>query len=408
MRQTIRLGRVAGVPVGLNGGALVLLVLLAAALAFGRLPFVEPGRGWPVYALAGLVTAVLFLACLLVHELAHVVVARANGIHVDGVTLWLLGGVAQLRDEPRTPGAEFAVAVVGPATSLVLGGAFGGLAAGLLAVHADPLLVGTAVYLGAVNVLLAAFNLVPAAPLDGGRVLRAAVWRWTGDRVRGGVVAARAGRAFGVLLIAFGFGTVLLGAGFGGLWWALLGWFLVHAAAAEEARAVTGRRLSGVRVADVMSARPVTVDPDLPVDAFVDEVAMLHRFSTYPLVDGDGRLTGLVTLNRLRAVPPHQRSSTRLREVACPPDRVPVARPDEPLLDLLPRLDGCADGRAVVVDGTGRVVGLVSPSDVSAAVAVADLRGSGPYALLGADLNAAGDRREDRGEDRRVAGTRTG
>src|ERR671933_846508 len=215
MRQTIRLGRVAGIPVGLSGGALVLLVLLAAAIAYGQLPAVEPGRGWPVYAVAGLVGAALFLACVLVHELAHVVVAKAAGVHVESVTLWLLGGVAQLRDEPRSPGAEFAIAVVGPLTSLALGGGFGAVAALLSALGADRLAVGVAAYLAAVNLLLALFNLVPAAPLDGGRVLRAAVWRWTGDRVRAGVVASRAGRIFGLVLIAIGLVQVLMLRGFG-------------------------------------------------------------------------------------------------------------------------------------------------------------------------------------------------
>jgi Zn-dependent protease len=390
MKQTIRLGRVAGIRVGLNGGALVIVVLLAAGLAFGQLPRLDPGRGAVVYVLAGVVAAVLFLASILVHELAHALVARLKGVEVDAITLWLLGGVAELRSEPRSPGAEFAVAVVGPLSSGVLGGVFGVAAFGLYAAGADTLTVGVASYLAYTNVVLAVFNLVPAAPLDGGRVLRAAVWRWTGDQVRAAVVAARAGRIFGLVLIVAGLGqALLLRAGLGGLWWVLLGWFLVQAAAAEEERAKLGRQLHGVRVADVMTPQPVTAEPDIPVARFIDEVALRHRHSTYPLVDDDGRLTGLVTLNRIRAVPPDLRPVRRLADIACPPDEVPVARPDEPLTDLLPRMSGCADGRAIVVDAAGRVVGLVSPRDISSAMAVANLRASQPYPLLGADLNAA-------------------
>jgi len=390
MRQTIRLGRVAGIRIGLDGGALVIVLLLAAGLGFGRLPRLAPGHGIAVYLLAGLAAAVLFLASILVHELAHATVARANGVEVDAITLWLLGGVAELRSEPRSPGAEFAIAVVGPLSSGVLGGLFGALAFGLSAAGVGTLTVGVASYLAYTNLALAVFNLVPAAPLDGGRVLRAAVWRWTGDRVRAAVAAARAGRVFGLFLIVAGVCQVLLlRAGLGGLWWVLLGWFMVQAAAAEEQRAKLGRQLHGVRVADVMTPQPVTADPEIPVARFIDEVALRHRFSTYPLVDGEGRLTGLVTLNRIRAVPPQHRPVRRLADIACPPDGVPVARPHEPLIDLLPRLGGCADGRAVVVDDAGRVVGLVSPSDVSAVMAVADLRASQPYPLLGADLNAS-------------------
>ena len=311
MRQTIRLATVAGVPVGLSGSALVLLVLLATGLAFGRLPAVEPGRSWVAYTFAGLLAAILFLASILAHELAHVAVARANGVHVESLTLWLLGGLTELRDEPRTPGAEAAVAVVGPATSLGLGVVFAGFAPALSVVGADRLLVAVAAYLAWTNVLLALFNLIPAAPLDGGRILRAAVWKWTGDRSRAGVAASRAGRVFGLVLIALGIGTALLLGSFGGLWWVLLGWFLVHVASAEENRAVLARRLHGVRVRDVMSPAPVAADPETPVDLFIDRALLRHRFSTYPLVGPDGRLTGLVTVNRLRAVPPQQRHTTR-------------------------------------------------------------------------------------------------
>src|SRR6266508_923293 len=174
MRQSIRLGRIAGIQLGLNGGALVIVVLLAAGLAFGRLPAIDPGRSAVAYFVAGLVAAALFLASILLHELAHALVARANDIQVDAITLWLLGGVAELRSEPRTPGAELAVAAVGPATSAVLGGLFGALAGGLSAGGADRLIVAVAAYLAVTNLALAVFNLVPAAPLDGVRVLPAA------------------------------------------------------------------------------------------------------------------------------------------------------------------------------------------------------------------------------------------
>jgi len=389
MRQTITLGRVAGIRLGLNGGAVVIVVLLAAGLAFGRLPAVHPGQSPVVYLTAGLVAAVLFLASILAHELAHALVARANGVEVEAITLWLLGGVAELRNEPKTPGAEFAIAVVGPVTSGVVGGLFGVVAFGLSSAEAGGIAVAVASYLAVTNVALAVFNLVPAAPLDGGRVLRAAVWRWTGDRARAAIAAARAGRIFGLVLIGGGVAqALLLRSGLGGLWWVLLGWFLVQAAAAEEERARLGRKLHGVTVAEVMTARPVVADPDLPVAGFIDRVALADPYSTYPLVDRHGRLTGLVTLNRIRAVPPQQRATRRLADIACPPDQVPVARPEEPLVDLLPRLHGCVDGRAVVVDDAGRVVGLVSPRDISNAMALADLRAAQPYPLLGADLNA--------------------
>ena len=391
MRETLSLGRVAGVKVGINWSALAIVVLIVAGLASGQLPSEYPGRSPVEYVAAALVAAVLFLASLLAHEIAHAIVARRNGVEVHSIVLWLLGGVAQLEGEPRTPGADFRIAVVGPLTSLALGVVFGtiGYVAALL--DADRLAVGVLAYLAGTNVLLAIFNLIPAAPLDGGRVLRAALWRWRGNREAAAVTAARAGRVFGFALVGLGLLQTLLTGTFSGVWLALVGWFLISAATAEEQQARMGSRLSGVRVGDVMTGNPVVADGAMTLAEFVDRLAMSHQFSCYPLVDHGGRLTGLVTLNRVRAVPPSRRSDTRLRDIACPPDDVPTAGPDEPLLTLLPRMRGCTDGRAVVLDEHGRVVGVVSATDISRALQSADLRSFHAYPPpRGADLTTIG------------------
>jgi Zn-dependent protease/CBS domain-containing protein len=389
MRATIRLGRVFGVPIGMNAGAVFIVLLIGAGLAFGRFPAQHPGRPTASYLLAGAVAAVLFVAGLLAHELAHAVMSRRYGIAVEEIVLWLLGGVAKLRGQPRTPGAEFLIAVVGPAASLAVAVVCGAAAVALRIAGVSGLPVAVAGYLAVANLALAVFNLIPAAPLDGGRVLRAAVWRATGNRTRAGLVASRAGRLFGLTLIILGIGQTLLLGGLSGLWLALLGWFMVHAASGEEQATVLTHRLHGVLVRDAMSEGPLTAPADATVARFIDEVALRHRYSTYPLVDPHGRLTGLVTLNRLRAVPVPERGGTTLGAIACPPADVPLARPDEPLLDLLPRLEGCSDGRAVVVDAAGVVVGLVSPSDISRLVATADLRSDDPYPPRGADLTVS-------------------
>ncbi|WP_433500177.1 site-2 protease family protein [Sphaerimonospora sp. CA-214678] len=387
MRSSIRLGRIAGVSVGLNISVLVIVAILVFGLAFGRFPIAFPGSSPAVYLLAGVAAAVLFLASLLAHELAHAVMAKRHGIEVSGITLWLLGGVAELRGEPRTPGADVRIAAVGPATSLAAGVVFGLLTWLTSAVGGAPLLAGMFGYLAVVNVLLAVFNLIPAAPLDGGRVLRAALWAWRGDRVSAAVTAARAGRTFGYFLIALGLLQVVSGLGFQGLWLALIGMFLVNVASAEEQQTQLGAALHGIRVGDVMSERPVTADPGETVTDLVERVVMRHRLSTYPLVDEHGGFVGLVTLNRIRAVAPQARATTRLRDIACPPDDVPRAQADEALTDLLPRMGGCADGRAVVLDPDGRLIGLITPSDISRTIQTVDLRAAQPYpAPRGADL----------------------
>ncbi|MGY1693896.1 site-2 protease family protein [Geodermatophilus sp. SYSU D00814] len=388
MTETFRLGRIAGIRVGVNASVLVIVLIIAGGLALGRFPLVLPGRSGLAYATAALAAAVAFLASLLAHELAHALVARRNGVEVEGITLWLLGGVARLRGGARTPGAEFRIAGVGPLTSLALGALF--TAAGLLAraAGAGGLPVAVLDYLAVINVSLAVFNLVPAAPLDGGRLLRALLWWRRGDPWSSAVTASRAGRFFGFALIALGALQLVTGRGLGGLWLGLVGLFLVNAATAEEQQARASARLGGLPVGRVMSGPVLTADPDQPVERFLHEVVLAHRFSTYPLVDAGGALAGLVTLNRLRSVPPGARARTRLRDVACPPSEIPTARPDEPLLDLLGRMQGCTDGRAVVVDG-GRVVGVVSPSDVTRTLQLADLAAAGRYPPAGGGADVA-------------------
>jgi Zn-dependent protease/CBS domain-containing protein len=313
-------------------------------------------------------------------------VARRHGIEVAGITLWLLGGVAELRGEPRSPGDDAKIAGVGPLTSVAAAVVFEVGAWLVSVVSGPPLIRGMLAYLAVVNVLLAVFNLIPAAPLDGGRVLRALLWaRWQ-DRVRAAVAAARAGRTFGYVLIALGFLQLVGGLGLQGMWLALIGLFLVNAATAEEQQNRMGAALRGIRVGEVMSAQPVTAHPDETVTDLIDRLVLHHRLSTYPLVGDDGRFAGLVTLNRIRGVPPRERPATRLHDIACPPDDVPQAKPEDALTDLLPRLNGGADGRAVVLDGDGRLVGLITPSDISRTVQTADLAADGPYRPRGADL----------------------
>ena len=392
MRASIPLGRIGGVAVGLNYSVLVIVAVLIVGLGLGRFPIDHPGLPLWLYLAAATATALLFLASLLAHELAHALVARRYGIEVAGITLWLLGGVAQLVGEARTPRADLRIAAVGPGTSLgaaVLFGLVGWLLSGL---GAPSLLTGMFGYLAAVNVLLAVFNLIPAAPLDGGRVLRAILWARWGDRARAAIAASRAGRGFGSALIVLGFLLLFTGPGFQGLWLALIGWFLVNAASAEEQQARLGAALHGIRVGDIMSGHPVTAAPDETVAGLIDRVVMRERLSTYPLVAADGALRGLVTLNRIRQVPPDMRPVTLLSDIACPPGEVPTAHPDDALTDLLQRMSGCADGRAVVLDSADRLVGIVTPSDISRAVQTADLRADLPYSGPGTGLAATGDR----------------
>lgn len=383
MTPTLRLGTIAGVRVGMHWSVLGILIVLVVGLGYASWPRVLPGYPAYAYAVAALVAAVLFLASLLAHELAHAVVARRNGIGVEGITLWLLGGVARLRGETRSPGADLRIAGVGPLMSVLVGAGFG-LVAWLCATVDAPSLVSIVpAYLAVINGVLAAFNLIPAAPLDGGRILRAALWAWRGDRTRAAVWSARAGRGLGLALVFLGAWRLLFDGAGNGLWWILIGLFIASMAGAEERQAELGSALAGVRVRDVMTPGPDTADGDATVSAFLHDVALVRRHSAFPLLDEHGRLQGLITLNRLKSVPAERRDTTRLADVACPPVDVPLAEPDEPLSDLLQRLGGCTDGRALVFSD-GELAGIVSPSDISRMVT---LRGIGAGRQgTGADL----------------------
>ncbi|WP_346538861.1 site-2 protease family protein [Micromonospora sp. DPT] len=372
MRASFRLGRIAGVPVGVNWSVLVIFLLIAWGLSANQFPRAYPGRSTAAYVLAGLAAAVVFFLGLLAHEVSHAVVAKRNGLQVQGITLWLFGGVAELRGEAKNPGAELRIAGVGPLVSLLIGLFFGAIAVVLALSGQTGLLLGSLAWLAGINVLLAIFNVLPAAPLDGGRLLRAAVWKATGDRTKASVVAARAGWVLGALLIGLGLVQFLTGFGVGGLWLALIGWFLIGAAGAEERQARMGSALHGVRVGDVMTPQPQTASAEMTVADFVDHYLFAYRHTALPLTE-EGRPVGLVTLDRVRGIPADRRGSTTLAEVSCRAEDLVLARPEEQLNDLLPRLSECADGRALVVTDQ-RLVGIVSPSDISRAVQRGSLR----------------------------------
>jgi Zn-dependent protease/CBS domain-containing protein len=311
----------------------------------------------------------VFFAALLAHELAHSLVALRYGLRVEKITLWIFGGVSQLSGDVPSPGAEVWIAGVGPLTSLVLGGIFLG-AAGLFAgTHpASASVAGvfeTALaYLGVTNVALAVFNVIPAAPLDGGRLLRAIVWWRTGDRVKATVWASRSGQAFGWVFAAGGLYGFFVTRQWTWLWFAFIGWFLISAASAEAQQAVVTGQLRGIRVSQIMTPDPVTVPGSSTVSEFLDGHLFRARHQGFPVIQEGHGVTGLVTINRIRQVPADERDRTRLADIACPLADVATAAPDDSVADLLPRLTACADRRALVFRD-GRLAGIVSPSDIA-------------------------------------------
>ena len=369
MRDAIPIGRIAGFPVNVHWSVLVILWLFTWSLA-STLPGTVKGYSHGAYWLAGVCGALVLLASLVAHELAHAVVARRAGVAVGSVTLWLFGGVTTLGSEAKTPKAAFRIAIAGPATSLALAAIFGGLVAALPSLGAAPIVGGVASWLAGINLLLGVFNLLPGAPLDGGRVLRAFLWRRHGDSVRASIGAAHAGRVVAFILIALGLAEFLLGGLVGGVWLAFIGWFIFAASREEEMRISTQQMFSGVRVADAMTPRPHTAPGWITVDDFVQRYVLGDRHSAYPVVDRSGSISGLITLRQLRDVAPGRRATTIVAEVAQPLHEVPSGTPQEPLTALLERMAPAGHRSRALVFDSDHVVGIVTPADVARLIEV--------------------------------------
>lgn len=377
MRDAIPLGRIAGFEVKVHWSVIVILWLFTWSLATA-LPGAVKGYSRPTYWLAGACGAVVLLASLLAHELAHAVVARRMGVRVGDVTLWLFGGVTTLHGEAKTPKADFRIAAAGPATSLALSAGFAALAVVLPALGAGAIAVSVTWWLAVINLVLGVFNLLPGAPLDGGRLVRAYLWRRYGDSVRAAVGAARAGRVVAIILIVLGLAEFLVGGLVGGVWLAFIGWFIFAGAREEELQVTTRQALAGVRVADAMTANPRSAPGWLTVEEFIERYLLGAPHSAYPVADQDGSIVGLVTLRQLRDVAPDRRSTTSVREIALPLERVPTAAPPEALSTLIERLATAGHcSRALVIDD-GRVVGIITPSDLARLIDVYRLAHPGP------------------------------
>ena len=362
-RGGVPIARIAGIRVSADWSVLVIGALLAWGVA-GTVPTSVPGTPVWLAWVVGAIAALLLIASLTAHELGHALLARRRGIAVEGIRLWLFGGVAQMSSDWMTGRTEMLVAAIGPAVTLVLAGFFVGSSWLLVQVGAPQLVVVVAVWLAAVNVLLLVFNLIPAFPLDGGRILRGFLWTRTNNRMTATVAAARLGRFFAVVLIGVGVLDFFFVNPVNGLWLMLIGWFLDTAARGEAHGEQARHALEGVLVGDVMSKNPVIVPSWITVELLVDQYVMGHEFTSFPTHSIDGRIDGLVTMRGIKQIPAQQRSKRRAIDIAIPADRVPTAHQDERITDLLKRMGTASDGRAMVYDG-GTLVGIVSPSDIA-------------------------------------------
>ncbi|GAB2644507.1 site-2 protease family protein [Prescottella soli] len=361
LRWSIPIGRVFGIRLYVHWSLLVTLGLITTLLADSVLPAEYAGRSPVEYWSVGALAAVVFVLSLAAHEVAHSVVAVHDGVPVRRITLWLLGGMSELQGEPADPRTELRITLAGPLTSLAIG------VGSLLLVVAlpdttDPVVAASLSWLGIANIVLAVFNLLPGAPLDGGRVLHAVLWRRRGDRLSAAAGAARSGRVLGLILIALGAVQALFAQSLGGLWLMLLGWFLRNAANVELMTASMRHQLGDLQIHRIMTRSPVAARADEDVGTFVSDVLPRLRHHTFPVVDGSYRPVGVLSLRDLTRAGDRTGPVADLARPLPDTARVhPDARVETVLSTavLRPGLDLLA-----VVDAGGRLVGIVTATDL--------------------------------------------
>ncbi len=384
MLSRVPLFRLFGIQVTANWSWAIVVFLITASLAGGLLPAALPGRQASVYWLLGLVSALLFFVSLLAHELAHSLVARAYGLRVREILLFVFGGVSNIEQEPHEPGTEFRIAVAGPLTSFAISGVCWAAAAAL---EEGPAVVVLS-YLFYVNIAVGLFNLIPGFPLDGGRVLRAFLWHRWQDIGRATRAAANVGHGVGWALILLGALQALGGSLIGGLWMVLIGTFLQGAAAASVQQVALRQHLAGITVADLMTpdGRLVSVPAELPVDRFVEDYLWRERFDTFPVQGAGSEFLGVVGLEQVRALPRKDWASTRIASIMRPAAEVPSVAPEEEAVRALELMVTSGEGRLPVVrwervGGRLTLAGLVTRRDILHLLRLrTDLSGPAPEA----------------------------
>ncbi len=356
MPGTFRIGKIAGIDIDIHVSWIIILVLLTVSLATGWFPQLYPRWAPATYWITSFIASLLLFVSVLVHELAHSLVARRGGLPVKSITLFIFGGVSNIEREPPSPGIEFQMAFVGPLTSIVIG-----VVCFLLQVplrSSNSPLEGILFYLAVTNVLLGLFNLVPGFPLDGGRVLHSIVWRLSGNLRQATRVAALTGQVIAYLFILFGIWLFFTGDILDGIWLGFIGWFLLSAAQSANAQGVLTSVLRGVTVGEVMNSKPATVPADIPLQQLVDAYFLPGGLRSALVMDAD-RLVGLMTLSDIRHIPRDRWGQVPVSTAMIPLARLHVVAPQQSLSDVLPLMAG-RDVNQLPVLENGALVGVVS------------------------------------------------
>ena len=356
MPGSLRIGKIFGIEISIHFSWIIILVLLTWSLAVGWFSQLYPGWSTFTYWLVSLIAALLLFVSVLVHELAHSVVARARGLPVKNITLFVFGGVSNIEKEPESPGVEFQIAVVGPLASLLIGG-LAYLLYWLLGRNTSPLaaILG---YLAYANVLLGVFNLIPGFPLDGGRVLRSIVWKINGNLRKATQIVTIVGQVIAYLFILLGIWMFFGGNLIGGLWIGFIGWFLLSSAQSANSEVMLQSMFRGVTVAEVMNTSPMTVPANISLQKLVNEYFLPLGLRSAFVTQAD-QLAGLITLSDIRHIPREEWEKVPVGHTMIPRERLHIVSPQQSLNDVLPLMAG-RDVNQLPVVQDDRIVGVLS------------------------------------------------
>lgn len=353
------IGRVRGIEIRVNWSVAIVGWLIAWSLATQMLPEMAEGRSETAYWVAGVIATIGFFAALVAHELGHSLVAQTNGVGVSSITLWVLGGLARLEKQPETPDVAMRIAAAGPAVSVACGVV--GLAAASVT---SGLAAAVLVWFGSINLLLAGFNLLPAFPLDGGRVYQAWLWKRGRSQDEATAKAASLGSGIGLAMVWLGVIEILFAGLLGGLWLMAIGWFIREASIAEPRGVRRQSMLRRFTAADVMTPNPESVPGSRSIERFVDDVVVMGRHAAYPVRDETQETVGLVELKSVQATPRTAWPTTSVEAVMKPISEIPVAAPEDTVEVLVRSMEEHTATRALIMDGE-LLAGIVSPSDIA-------------------------------------------
>jgi Zn-dependent protease/CBS domain-containing protein len=360
--MSIRLGKIMGIPIRIHYTLWFVFILIAWSLAVGYMPHQYPGLGTITYWAIGIISAIILFASILVHELSHSFIAKKNGLPIARITLFFFGGVSELTEEPQDPGLEVRMAAAGPLMSFLIAGVLGALWYLGEAVRAPVPVIATLGYAALINGILGVFNLLPAFPLDGGRVFRGSLWKRSNNLVGATKTATRVSEALSLLMMFGGFLFIIFGDFVDGIWVIVIGWFIKSGAETSLKQTLIGEALTGVSVADIMTKDVLTVPPEITVQQLVSDYFLVHHHGGYPVVK-DGQVLGVITLQSVRNVPKEKREFETVQQAMVPSERAVIVKPSVNALDAMQSMARNKVGRVLVVD-EDRLVGIATREDI--------------------------------------------